>query len=461
MLNAVLARIDQNQNAAIERLFALMRIPSISTDPAYAEDCTRAADWLVDDLTSIGFTATRHDTPGRPMVVARHVANGPHILFYGHYDVQPVDPLEDWNSPPFEPQLEDGAHGKLLRGRGSADDKGQLMTFVEACRAFKEVTGTLPGNITILLEGEEESGSPSLIPFLEAHKGALSADIALVCDTNMWNRETPAITTSLRGTLAEEVTLHGARIDLHSGMYGGAAVNPIHILARALGALHDAHGRITLPGFYNGVPKLDKATRAAWAALDFSEAAFLGAVGLGVPAGESGFSVLENIWARPTAEVNGIWGGYTGPGFKTVLPANAYAKVSFRLVGDQDPEAIRASFRAWLQAQIPADMRLSFKSKDGSRGLNMQTDAPVYRRSAAALGEEWGQPAAMIGSGVSIPIVALFRSILGMDSALIGFGQEDDAIHSPNEKYDLRSFHKGARSWARILDDLCRGGWQS
>lgn len=461
MLNAVLDQIDEDQNAAIARLFMLMRIPSISTDPAYSKDCRRAADWLVADLASIGFEAMCHDTPGHPMVVARHVADGPHILFYGHYDVQPVDPLAEWNSPPFEPQLEDGPHGKLLRGRGSADDKGQLMTFVEACRAFKAATGALPGNITILLEGEEESGSPSLIPFLKAHKQTLSADIALVCDTNMWNRQTPAITTSLRGTLAEEVTLHGARVDLHSGMYGGAAANPIHVLARALGALHDETGRIALPGFYDGVPELNATTRAAWAALDFSEDTFLGAVGLAIPAGEAGFSLLENIWARPTAEVNGIWGGYTGPGFKTVLPASAHAKVSFRLVGDQDPEAVRANFRAWMQAQIPADMRLSFKSKDGSRGLNMQTDAPLYQRCAAALSQEWGQPAAMIGSGVSIPIVALFRSILGMESALIGFGQDDDAIHSPNEKYDLRSFHNGARSWARILDDLCKGGWQA
>ncbi|MDR5654527.1 M20/M25/M40 family metallo-hydrolase [Ruixingdingia sedimenti] len=453
-LAPVLARIDADLDAAVARLFDLLRIPSISTDPAHADDCQRAADWLVADLTTLGFRAEKRATPGHPMVVAHHDGAGPHLLFYGHYDVQPVDPIDLWSRDPFDPGVEDTARGRVIRARGAADDKGQLMTFVEAFRAWKATHGTLPCRITVFLEGEEESGSPSLIPFMQAHAGELTADLALICDTGLFEGRVPAITTMLRGLVGEEITLRGPDKDLHSGMYGGAAINPIRVLTRILGGLHDDTGRVTVPGFYEGVDELPDAIRAQWQGLGFDHARFLGDVGLSTPAGEVGRTPLEMIWSRPTAEINGIWGGYTGAGFKTVLPAEAHAKVSFRLVGDQNPDAIRTAFRSWVRAQLPPDCTADFAPHGASPASRMDISAPAFEAARAALTEEWGVPAAYVGSGGSIPIAGYFKSILGMDAMLIGFGRDDDQIHSPNEKYDMESFHKGIRSWARVLDRL-------
>ena len=457
-LEQVLATIDTNLDASVERLKELLRIPSISTDPAYADACRKAAEWLVADLSGLGFRVALHDTPGHPMVVAHHDGAGaeaPHVLFYGHYDVQPVDPIALWDTDPFDPQvkrMDDGS--SRIVGRGSSDDKGQLMTFVEACRAYIGQTGSLPCRVTLFLEGEEESGSPSLLPFMDAHKAELSADVALVCDTNMWNRDTPAISTGLRGLVGEEVTIHAASMDLHSGYYGGAAANPIHVLAKILADLHDTEGRVTLPGFYDGVPELPEDIRTIWNGLDFSEAEFLGGVGLSVPAGEKGRSVLEQTWSRPTAEVNGIEGGYTGKGFKTVIPASAQAKVSFRLVFDQDPAAIRSSFRSFVQQRLPVDCRAEFHEHGGSGAIQLPFDSPMLEAARQALSDEWPNPAVMIGMGGSIPVVGEFKRRLGMQSLLIGFGLGDDRIHSPNEKYEMSSFHRGQRSWARVLAAL-------
>jgi acetylornithine deacetylase/succinyl-diaminopimelate desuccinylase-like protein len=454
LLAPVLARLDRDRDAALDRLMALLRIPSISTDPAYKADCDAAADWLVADLAGIGFDAAKRPTPGHPMVVAHGGSGGPHLLFYGHYDVQPVDPLELWNSPPFEPALEETTAGPVIRGRGTSDDKGQLMTFVEAMRAWVAEHGDLPCRITIFLEGEEESGSPSLVPFLEDNAEELKADFAMICDTGLFDGRVPAITTQLRGLLAEEVVLKAAARDLHSGMYGGLAVNPIHLLTRILADLHDERGRVTLAGFYDDVPELPEAIRAQWQALAFDHTRFLGDVGLSVPFGEPDRTPLEKLWARPTAEVNGITGGYTGKGFKTVLPAEARAKVSFRLVGAQDPAKVHAAFVNHVEARLPADVRAEFPAGHGAPASRMPTDAPAFETARKALSEEWEMEAAFIGSGGSIPIAGHFQSILGMDSMLIGFGRDDDAIHSPNEKYDLRSFTRGTRSWARILAAL-------
>lgn len=450
----VLATVDDMLPEALERLFALLRIESISTDPAYKAACGDAADWLVADLQSLGFEAAAHPTPGHPMVVGQGGSGGPHFLFYGHYDVQPVDPLDLWHRPPFDPVIEDAPHGKVIRARGACDDKGQLMTFLEACRAWKAVHGSLPCRLTLLFEGEEESGSPSLTPFLEAQKSQLKADLALVCDTGMIDRETPAITTTLRGLMGEEVTIHAASKDLHSGAFGGAAANPIRVLANVLASLHDETGRVTLPGFYDGVPETDPDVLAQWNALSFDPEGFLAGVGLSHPAGEAGRSVLEMVWARPTLEVNGIAGGYAGAGFKTVLPAEARAKVSCRLVGDQDPHAIRAAFRAHVTAHLPPDCRAEFIEHGSGRATVMPITDPAFERARTALSAEWPREAAFVGSGGSIPVVGLFRSIIGMDSLLIGFGQDDDQLHSPNEKYDVASFHKGIRSWVRVLDAL-------
>ncbi|WFU01979.1 M20/M25/M40 family metallo-hydrolase [Rhizobium sp. CB3171] len=457
-VSPVLDRADQNLPSSLDNLFELLRIKSISTDPAFKAECRKAAEWLVAYLTSLGFTASVRDTPGHPMVVAHHdAANGdaPHVLFYGHYDVQPVDPIELWESDPFEPAVKNLGNGrKILTGRGTSDDKGQLMTFVEAVRAYKEIKGALPVRISILFEGEEESGSPSLKPFLEANAAELKADYALVCDTGMWDGDTPAISAGLRGLVGEEIIINAADRDLHSGMFGGAAANPIHILAGILAGLHDETGRITLDGFYDGVEETPGNIKASWETLGMTTEKFLGEVGLSIPSGEKGRSVMELTWARPTAEVNGITGGYTGAGFKTVIAAKASAKVSFRLVGQQNPEAIRESFRAYVRSKVPADCSVEFHEHGASPAIQLSYDSPVLTKAKNALSNEWPKPAIVIGMGGSIPIVGDFQKMLGMESLLVGFGLADDRIHSPNEKYELKSYHKGIRSWIRILDAL-------
>ncbi|WP_395540030.1 dipeptidase [Neotabrizicola sp. sgz301269] len=451
-LDPVLARIDADLPQALDRLMDLLRIPSISTDPAYKPDCARAADWLVADLKGLGFDARAAATPGHPMVVAHGGEGRRHILFYGHYDVQPVDPLALWTRDPFDPAIEDGPKGKVIRARGASDDKGQLMTFIEACRAWKAVHGSLPGNLTIFLEGEEESGSPSLIPFLEANKEELSCDLALICDTGLFDSAVPAITTMLRGLCKAEFTIRAASRDLHSGMYGGLARNPLHVMSRLLAGLHDETGRVQVPGFYDDVEELPESLRAQWQALAFDHGRYLGDVGLSVPAGEQDRTPLEKIWSRPTAEVNGMWGGYTGAGFKTVLPSEAHAKVSFRLVSHQDPVKILTAFRAWAEAQMPPDVTITWHDGvEGAPASVMAISDPAFEAARQALTDEWGRPAAFVGAGGSIPVAGYFKSILGMDAVLIGFGRDDDQIHSPNEKYDLASFHHGIRSWARVL----------
>ncbi len=455
-LDEILTRIDSQMPDATERLMELLRIPSISTDPAFKAQCDHAADWLVADLQSIGATVSKRPTPGHPMVLGHIDGDGPHVLFYGHYDVQPVDPLELWDRDPFDPQIEDTDKGPVIRGRGSSDDKGQLMTFVEACRAWKAVKGSLPCKITFFFEGEEESGSPSLVPFMRENAEELRADIALICDTGLFESRTPAIVTMLRGLLGEELTITGPDKDLHSGMYGGAAINPIRVLGRIIAGLHDETGRITVPGFYDGVPELPADIAEQWKGLNFDHGTFLGDVGLSAPAGEQDRTPLEMIWSRPTCEVNGITGGYTGDGFKTVLPSQASAKISFRLVGQQDPHAIRESFRAYVRSQLPEDCKVTFTGHGASPASTMVTTHPAFEAARGALSDEWPDAAAFVGCGGSIPIAGYFKNILDLDAMLIGFGKDDDQIHSPNEKYDVESFHKGIRSWARVLDAMTR-----
>lgn len=455
MTDSVLAFADAQLDASVERLAALMRVPSISTDPAYAAECRRAADQLAAELAELGFAARVADTPGHPMVVAHHDGDGPHVLFYGHYDVQPVDPIELWTRDPFDPWIdtrEDGS--KTIVGRGASDDKGQLRTFIEACRAWKEAEGRLPCRVTILFEGEEESGSTSLEPFLHAHAEELKADFALICDTLMWDRDTPGITIGLRGMAAGQVTVRGPSRDLHSGLYGGAARNPLQLLAGILGEMKDADGRVTLDGFYDGVPDTEPAVLESWNKLGFDAGEFLGEIGLRVPAGEKGKTVLEQVWSRPTAEINGMWGGYTGEGFKTVIPAEAHAKVSFRLVGTQDPDQVWEAFQTHVRRRLPEDCSAEFVTRGpGSFAISLASDSGPLAAAQGALDAEWGK-SALLGCGGSIPVVNSIRSILGMDSVMVGFALPDDNIHSPNEKYELKSFHKGIRSWVRILGAL-------
>jgi len=457
-IDAVLSRIDDNQRAALDRLFEILAVPSISTDAAYAAHCGRAAEWLAAQLTEIGFQASVRPTEGRPMVVGHAKAarrDAPHVLFYGHYDVQPVDPLSLWATDPFKPELQEVHGASRIVARGASDDKGQLMTFVEACRAFTE-TGGLPCDVTVLFEGEEETGSPSLPAFIAANKDELRADVALVCDTGMWDNETPSITTMLRGLVLEEIVVRGADRDLHSGGYGGAAVNPIHVVSRIVADLHDKDGRVTLPGFYDGVDELPADVAEQWQALPFDEKEFLSGIGLSVPVGERGRSVLEKIWSRPTCDVNGITGGYAGTGSKTVLPAQASAKVSFRLVGRQNPTKIVEAFRAFVKARLPADCSVDFLPHGASPALQLPFSSEALTRARRALHAEWGKEPVMAGSGGSIPIVGVFKQDLKMDALMIGFALDDDRVHSPNEKYELTSFHKGARSWARVLDALAK-----
>lgn len=454
-LDAVLDHLDADRDAAQARLFDFLRFESISTDSAYKAECRKAAEWLCGQLKEIGFEAAVRDTPGHPMVVGHAEGDGPHYLFYGHYDVQPVDPLHLWTAPPFDPQIAEGPHGPEIRARGACDDKGQLMTFLEACRAYKSATGKLPGRLSVMFEGEEESGSPSLVPFLEENREELKADLALVCDTGMFDPETPAISTMLRGMVAEEIVIKAADRDLHSGMYGGPAANPIRVLAKIMASMHDDRNRVTVPGFYDGVEPVPNAMKAQWDALGFDADAFLGEVGLSHPAGEEGFDSLEQIWSRPTLEFNGVVGGYTGEGTKTVLPAEASVKITCRLVAGQDPARIKAALRDHVRAMLPPDVEAEFKlDRDGSAAIVMPVDDPKFEAARKALSDEWPREAAFIGCGGSIPIVGFFQSILGMNSLLIGFGLEDDRIHSPNEKYSLTSFRKGARSWARVLDAI-------
>jgi acetylornithine deacetylase/succinyl-diaminopimelate desuccinylase-like protein len=458
-LDAVLDRIDRDIDQSVARLFEFLRIPSVSTDPDYKEHCRLAAEYVAENLSSLGLEASIRPTGGHPIVVGKtpqgQGEKGPRVLFYGHYDVQPVDPLELWDTPPFEPRLATLPDGrKIIVARGACDDKGQAMTFIEACRAFKTVTGKLPLPITMMIEGEEECGSAHLFGFVKDNAAELRQDLALVCDTSMWDPRTPMVTTSLRGLVYEELKLTCADRDLHSGLFGGAAQNPLRVLSRILAALHDDNGRVTLPGFYDGVPELPADIKADLKALNLGVEDFLAPVGLKVPAGEKDRMLIEQIATRPTAEINGIIGGYTGEGAKTVLPAQAMAKISFRLVGAQDPQKVRDAFRAFVRARLPEDCKAEFTNFGLAPAFDLGFDNPALIKTRGALAAEWGKKAVTVGEGGSIPIVGDFKRVLGMDTIMVGFALDDDRVHSPNEKFDLTSFHKGTRSWARILSAL-------
>ncbi len=453
----VLARIDAGQADAQARWLDWLRIPSVSAQPAHAADCRRAAEFAAAQLAGIGFTASVRDTAGLPCVVGHHPGPGgaaPHLLYYGHYDVQPAEPFALWTYPPFEPAVVDGPHGKRVYARGAVDDKGQVCMWLTALRAWHAETGTLPCRVTVLIEGEEEISSANFKSFVTANRDALRADIAVISDTGMWDIDTPALSTSLRGIDYIQVDLKAANRDLHSGIYGGSALNPINALVVALGRLKDAEGRVQLPGFYDGVRDISPARAAQWAALGFDEARFLGDVGLTTPCGETGRTPLERLWARPTCDINGIWGGYQGPGAKTVIPAEAGAKVSFRLVPGQDPDKVVAAFQQFMRDGVPADAKLSFQVLGADAGIEIATDNRFVQAASAALAAEYGRPAAFIGCGGSIPVVETLQHELGLDTLLMGFGLADDQVHSPNEKFEVRCFHKGARSHARLLGAL-------
>jgi acetylornithine deacetylase/succinyl-diaminopimelate desuccinylase-like protein len=335
--------------------------------------------------------------------------------------------------------------------RGAVDDKGQTMMWLEALRAWHAIAGGPPCRVTVLVEGEEEVGSPSLDAFLAANRAELAADVAVISDTGMWDIDTPAITTRLRGMVYAQIDLRAARRDLHSGLYGGSALNPINLLTRILGELQDDAGRVRIPGFYEGVVEIGPQQAAEWAALGFDESAYLGDIGLSVPSGERGRAALERLWARPTADLNGIWGGYTGEGSKTVIAAEAHAKLSCRLVPGQDPARVAEGIRRFVAERLPADASAEVTILTTTPGIEVPAESRWVRAARAALAEEYGRPAVLIGSGGSIPVVESMRRLLGLDSLLVGFGLADDQVHSPNEKFELRCLHQGTRSHARML----------
>jgi len=469
----VLDLLKSDEKAAIGRLMDWLRIPSISTDPAYKADVRKAAEWAAAQLREIGFTADIRPTPdgkggqGHPIVMASTPGSpeyaGPHVLFYGHYDVQPADPVELWDSPPFEPVLkpaDSSGVGERIVARGAVDDKGQVMTFLEAMRAWHKATGKAAGGvkITVMLEGEEECGSASLPRFIEAHKSEISTcDICLISDTGMLGRDKPAITYGVRGLAYTEVIMHGPNQDLHSGLWGGRAPNPNNELVKVLTQLWDADRKVTINGFYDDVRPITQGERDAWKKLDSGPAAALKKIGLPPEAdiGEAGFTAREREWGRPTAEINGMVGGYTGPGAKTVIPAKASAKVSFRLVADQDPAKIVELFFAWIKKRTPPGCRWELIDHHGGFGVSVKTDSPALAAAARALEKAaGGTKAALIKSGGSIPVAGLLKAEVGLETIFMGFGLDDDRVHSPNEKFELDCYRLGARAHAILVSEL-------
>lgn len=456
---AVLSHLASDESAAIDRLKALLAIPSISTDSDYAPKVKEAAANIQLLLQQAGLAAHVHLTDGHPIVMADNAADNlpadaPHILFYGHYDVQPPDPLDQWTTPPFEPTLRDGA----IYARGASDDKGQVACFIEALRAWRITHDKLPVRVTVVIEGEEESSSHNLTPFLQKHKEVLStANVVLICDTTMWNPDTVAITYALRGMLYFDLQLHNAKRDLHSGIYGGTSANPATILTQTLGKLFDEKARVTIPNFYDDVAPINPDEAKQWAKLNFDEMHdLLAPIGVDTPYGEQGFSTLERKWARPACDINGIYGGYMGKGAKTVIPSFAGAKVSFRLAPGQDPIKIAKDFEAWLRSHPTHGCKWQIQNLGHAWPVMTPTDSPYITAAQSAVKTAASKPAVLMREGATIPVVGDFKTILGLDSILVGFALNDDCIHSPNEKFNLKSFELGKRTLAVMLNEMAK-----
>ncbi|MEQ1850591.1 MAG: dipeptidase [Chthoniobacteraceae bacterium] len=442
-------------NQHIEDLFAFLRFPSVSTEPAHKADVARCGEWLVAKLRGAGLTAELHPTGGHPIVLARN-AHRPGlrtVMIYGHYDVQPVEPIAEWKSPPFEPVVRDG----VIYARGATDNKGQILAHVIGAGESLRENGELPVNLIFLIEGEEEVGSQHLEEFLVSHRDELRCDLIAVSDTGMIAPGTPTFTYGLRGIAAMEVRVHGPSIDLHSGIYGGAVMNPATALARLVATLHDPDGRVTVPGFYDDVTPLAQWERDAWAALPFGERELLAVTGAPRPFGEAGYSTVERAWGRPTAEVNGIGGGFQGTGSKTVIPREAFAKLTFRLVPNQRPADILAKVSRHLAANCPPGVTIEIQ--DGHFGDPYLTDPHSTFGKAAqrALALAFlGRPLALIREGGSIPIVNTFRRILGVETLLLGLALPDCRAHAPNENFPVENFEAGIRLNRALLEELSR-----
>jgi acetylornithine deacetylase/succinyl-diaminopimelate desuccinylase-like protein len=451
MLDQVLNTLDGRRHQSVAALKEFLAIPSVSTKPEHQPDILRCATWVSDQLKFAGFETSVMPTAGHPAVVAknRHQPGRPTVLMYGHYDVQPAEPLDLWTTPPFEPTQRNNA----IYARGAADDKGQVWCHIESLLAW-QAHGGPPVNLTLLIEGEEEIGSPNLKPFVQKHRAALKADIAVVSDTNQFARGIPAITYGLRGLAYMEVKITAANRDLHSGLFGGTVANPANELCKLLGSLVDADGRVAVEGFYDDVVPLTDKERREWANLPYDEKAY--AAELNVPKifGEKGYSTLERRWARPTCDINGLTSGYQGPGAKTVLPCEASAKVSMRLVPNQDPERIVAAFEKTLRARCPDHVRLQVHCHSHTPAVLVPTDSHAIKLAAEAIEIGFGKRPTFMREGGSIPVVNMFKTELGIDTLLLGFGLADDNVHAPNEKFDLDALHSGTRTAAALYERL-------
>ena len=448
--------LDQQQREFEDDLSELLRIPSVSTDSRYRADVVRAADWIAAHLERIGLETQIVPTAGHPLVVAQTppVPDRPTVLVYGHYDVQPPDPLDAWISPPFEPTRRDGN----LYARGATDDKGQLLTHIKSVQAWMATEGRLPLQVKFLIEGEEEVGSEAVTQYLDTPAAArqLACDIVVVSDSSQFAPGQPAICYGLRGIAYFEVILRGPKQDLHSGVFGGAVANPAIMLCKMLAALIDEDGRVQVPGFYDAVESLSEQERSQFRALPFDERAFQRQLGITAVRGEKGYSTLERRWVRPTFDINGLTSGYQGEGAKTVLPAWASAKFSFRLVPHQDPTKIAASLRQHLQQVCPPGVELELREMHHAPGSVIPLDNPFMDGAARAIERGFGCSPVFIREGGSIPIVNAFADKLGVDTLLLGWGLDDDNTHSPNEKFCLADFHRGIRSSAYLWDELSR-----
>jgi len=461
MLTDVLQKIDATQAISLEGLKDFLRIPSVSTKPEHKPDIQRCAQFVADHLTACGLAAKIIPTPGHPVVLAKspHQPNCPTVLVYGHYDVQPPEPLDQWKTPAFDPTVRKDDNGyNAVFARGAVDDKGQVWCHIEALRTWHEASsgGTLPVNIIALIEGEEEIGSINLADFIKKHAADLKANIALVSDTNQFARGVPAITYGLRGLVYAEVTLTGPSHDLHSGLGGGTVANPANLLCELLATLKNPDGSVNIPGFYTDVRPVTAAERKMWSNLPFDDETLRKETGVPELFGESGYSTLERKWARPTCDINGLTSGYQGPGAKTIIPARASAKVSMRLVPDQDPKTIEALFRKALESRCPKTVKIDIHIHSGAAPSLLAIDSKATQLAAKAVKTGFGIDPVFMREGGTIPVGVLFKAALGIDTIFVGFGLSDDRVHSPNEKFDLDALHKGTRTAAALYAELAK-----
>jgi acetylornithine deacetylase/succinyl-diaminopimelate desuccinylase-like protein len=450
----VLAHLEANRDRILDALVQFAAIPSVSTDPLHAPDIARAARWVADAIGAAGpFTVRTIPTAGSPVVYGEWLGapGKPTMLVYGHYDVQPPDPLDRWHSGPWTPTLRDGR----LYARGVSDDKGPMLIPIEVARAFFAVVGSLPINVKFLFEGEEEIGSRHLDTFIDQHKALLAADAVLSADGAMWRIDEPSLTVASRGLCGLELTLTAASKDLHSGRHGGGVANPLHAMARLIASLHEPHGRVAVTGFYDEVRELSQAERDAIAALPYDERAYLTQVGAPSAFGEPGYTTLERQWTRPTLEVNGVWGGYQGPGQKTVIPSEAHAKITCRLVPDQQPDEVLARVARHLEAHMPPGTRLSLSLADhGSRAAHIAADHFALQAADRALQATYGVRPLVVRMGGTVPIAELFQRHMGLDTVFFSFSTADEDFHAPNEFFRVQRLHDGLEAWARCWDIL-------